>query len=97
MNGIANRLFAQPAWMGALPGVYAAVAPGVKGGSYIGPDGLLGMRGYPRLARSSPRSYDAASAHKLWLTSEELTGVHYLDTFPPVSGTATPPPSSGIM
>ena len=79
INRVANRLFAQPAWMGALPQLYAAVAPNVAGGSYIGPGGLLGMRGHPRVVRSSPRSYDLVSAQKLWQVSQELTGVRYLD------------------
>jgi NAD(P)-dependent dehydrogenase (short-subunit alcohol dehydrogenase family) len=72
-----NRLFAQNAAMGALPILYAATAPDVHGGDYIGPDGFLEQRGYPKKARSSKRSYDQKLARKLWAVSEELTGVRY--------------------
>jgi hypothetical protein len=37
----------------------------------------MGARGYPHKARSSARSYDVATAQKLWRVSEELTGIHY--------------------
>ncbi len=63
--------------MGALPTLYAATAPEVKGGEYYGPRGLGGMRGFPVRIQSSSRSYDREVAGKLWIVSEELTGVHY--------------------
>ncbi len=62
---------------GALPSLYAATAPGVRGGDYYGPDGWLGMRGYPIKVQSSVRSYDTVVGAKLWAISEELTGVRY--------------------
>jgi hypothetical protein len=62
--------------MGALPELYAAAAPDVRGGDYIGPTGLMGMRGYPGKGRSSPASYDAQLAAQLWTVSEQLTQVH---------------------
>ena len=77
LMAIANRLLAQPAAMGALPTLYAATAPEVNGCDYIGPVGLLGMRGYPGKARSSERSYDPELARRLWQVSETLTGVGY--------------------
>jgi NAD(P)-dependent dehydrogenase (short-subunit alcohol dehydrogenase family) len=73
--GIANGLFAQSAEMGALPMLYASTVPDVAGGSYVGPDGLLGQGGYPKVVRSSRRSYDETSAAGLWELSERLTGV----------------------
>ncbi len=63
--------------MGALPVLYAATAPGVNGCDYIGPRGLAGVRGHPRKARSTRRSYDAVAAKRLWVLSEEMTDVHY--------------------
>jgi NAD(P)-dependent dehydrogenase (short-subunit alcohol dehydrogenase family) len=75
--GITNHFIAQSQEMGALPTLYAATMPGVKGGQYFGPDGLFHMRGYPELAESNKRSHDAAVAARLWSVSEELTGVHY--------------------
>jgi hypothetical protein len=77
MMRLANRLIAQTAAMGALPTAYAAASPEARGGDYIGPDGLLGQRGYPKKAKSSAASYDKAAAARLWQASEELTGVTY--------------------
>jgi NAD(P)-dependent dehydrogenase (short-subunit alcohol dehydrogenase family) len=74
----ANRIFAQSAAMGALPEVYAATAPEVRGGDYFGPNGLLGQRGFPVKAKSNARSQDPAAAARLWAASEELTGVRYV-------------------
>jgi len=70
----ANAIFAQSAATGALPMVYAAVED-VAGGSYVGPGGLLNMRGYPEIQRSSDRSYDETIARDLWESSVEWTGV----------------------
>jgi NAD(P)-dependent dehydrogenase (short-subunit alcohol dehydrogenase family) len=71
-------LISQTPAMGALPILRAATDPGVLGGQYYGPRGLLGTRGYPTLAHSSRQSHDTAIQHRLWAVSEELTGV----TFP---------------
>ena len=51
--------------------------PIVRGGDFIGPDRLFGMRGYPVKTHSSPASHDLDAAARLWSVSEELTGVHY--------------------
>jgi len=72
-----NEFFAQSAAMGALPILYAATAPNVQGGDYIGPGGFLEMRGYPTKVFSSEASRDPNLAKKLWAVSEELTGVRY--------------------
>jgi NAD(P)-dependent dehydrogenase (short-subunit alcohol dehydrogenase family) len=77
LSGLANRIMAQSAAMGALPTVYAATAADVRGGDYIGPDGLGELTGYPRKVQSNPRSHDVDGARKLWRMSEELTGVRY--------------------
>jgi hypothetical protein len=74
---LANRLFAQSAAMGALPTLYAATAPDVKGGDYIGPDGLGEQWGYPKKVPSNARSRDADAQRRLWEISEQLTGVRY--------------------
>ncbi len=63
--------------MGALPTLYAATVLDVHGGEYYGPNELGGLRGYPARIRSSARSYDREVARKLWIVSEELTGVRY--------------------
>jgi len=77
LMAVSNRLLAQSAEMGALPQVYAAVSPDVRGGDYIGPGRLLGQRGFPKKVRSSARSYDVATADRLWTLSEQLTGVRF--------------------
>jgi NAD(P)-dependent dehydrogenase (short-subunit alcohol dehydrogenase family) len=73
----ANRLFSQSAEMGALPTLYAATAPDVRGGDYFGPGGFAEMWGPPRKVRSSRRAHDAGDAARLWEISQELTGVGY--------------------
>lgn len=64
--------------MGALPTEYAATAPGVKGGEYIGPDGLGELKGHPKLVAPRPHALDQVVAERLWQESERLTGVRYL-------------------
>jgi len=77
MMAIGNRLFSQSAAMGALPTVYAAVAPEVHAGDYIGPDGFAQTWGYPVKVGCSELARDRQSAARLWEISERLTGVHY--------------------
>jgi NAD(P)-dependent dehydrogenase (short-subunit alcohol dehydrogenase family) len=68
----------QPDTAGALPTLYAATAPGVKGGEYIGPDGFMEMKGSPVVVQPKPQGQDMAVAKKLWEASEAATGVSYL-------------------
>jgi NAD(P)-dependent dehydrogenase (short-subunit alcohol dehydrogenase family) len=77
LSKLANLVVAQSAERGALPMVYAATADDVEGGDYVGPGGLLNLRGYPEKQRSSGRSYDETTARRLWAVSEESTGVSY--------------------
>jgi NAD(P)-dependent dehydrogenase (short-subunit alcohol dehydrogenase family) len=79
---LSNRLLAQPAEMGALPLLYAATAPDLPGGSYVGPDGPAEMRGHPVLVQATRRANDEESARRLWDISERLTGVTYDFTEP---------------
>ncbi len=72
-----NRLLAQSAAMGALPTVYAAAAPDVHGGDYIGPDGMAELWGHPVRVGRSAAAQDTAAASRLWEISEQLTNVHY--------------------
>src|SRR5271154_304452 len=74
---LGNRAFAQSAAMGALPTEYAAVAPDVHGGEYIGPDGVGEFWGHPKRVPCSAAAKDTAAAAKLWEVSEQLTNVHY--------------------
>lgn len=70
-----GKLFAQSPEKGALPILYAALAPNVKGGDYIGPQGFGEWTGNPGKAKYSDFSRDEAIAVKLWDLSEKLTGV----------------------
>ncbi|WP_262179778.1 oxidoreductase [Haloarcula laminariae] len=74
---VANALLGQSAERGALPMLYAATSGEVMGGEYVGPGGLMGMRGYPEFQSSNAASRDEADAERLWTVSEELTGVEY--------------------
>lgn len=79
MVRVLSRFIGQTPEMGALPALYAATTADVQGGDYYGPDGWMGIRGYPAKSRSSKRSYHLETAARLWSLSEELTGVRYLD------------------
>jgi len=76
MNAIV-AVFSQQPPDGALPSLYAATAPDVRGGDYFGPSGFAGCLGPPGRARSSAASRNAAVAKRLWEVSEELTGVRF--------------------
>jgi NAD(P)-dependent dehydrogenase (short-subunit alcohol dehydrogenase family) len=73
---IGVRLIAQDSDMGSLPTLYAA-SQDLPGDSYVGPDGLLGMRGHPKLVGRTKQARDAGSARKLWEQSERLTGIGF--------------------
>ena len=75
--GLGNRLFSQDAAMGALPTLYAATAPDVQGGDYIGPDRMFETWGHPKKVGCSALARDERIAARLWRISEELTGVHF--------------------
>jgi NAD(P)-dependent dehydrogenase (short-subunit alcohol dehydrogenase family) len=75
---VGNLVVAQSAALGALPLLYAATAPDVRGGDYIGPGGFMAYRGHPVKVQSNAASHDQAAAARLWALSEELTDVHYV-------------------
>lgn len=58
--------------------IQAATQADVCGGEYIGPRGLLELRGRPGNARVHPAAQSAEFADKLWSEAERLTGVRYL-------------------
>lgn len=72
----ATRLLGQPAHLGALPTLMAATAE-LPGSTYVGPDGLGQMRGYPRVVKARRLAYDAEKQRRLWAISEEATGIAY--------------------
>jgi len=70
-------IVAQPAYMGALPTLYAATHPDLRGGEFIGPDGPGNTKGHPVLNDDPVKLYKPDLAAKLWEVSETLTGVTY--------------------
>ena len=76
---VTNRIIAQSPERGALPTLYAATAPEVESGQFIGPDGLMESWGHPKVVQPVGRARDARAAGRLWEVSQELTGVTYLD------------------
>jgi NAD(P)-dependent dehydrogenase (short-subunit alcohol dehydrogenase family) len=78
LMGLANTLVAQSAAQGVLPTLYAATAPDVNGCDYIGPDGLMAARGYPRKEQALAAAYSTEDAARLWAESEAMTGVRYV-------------------
>ncbi|MEW1695717.1 MULTISPECIES: oxidoreductase [unclassified Streptomyces] len=68
---------AQSPEQGALPQLYAATAPDVKGGEFIGPDGFGELRGGPTRVRSSTAAADSRTGRRLWELSERLTDVRF--------------------
>jgi NAD(P)-dependent dehydrogenase (short-subunit alcohol dehydrogenase family) len=79
---VADRTVAQSATAGALPILFAATAPGVLGGEYIGPDRFGGMRGHPTRINPVPGARGEDLARRLWAASEQMTGV----SFPGLAG-----------
>jgi NAD(P)-dependent dehydrogenase (short-subunit alcohol dehydrogenase family) len=73
---VGNRLFAQPDTMGALPTLYAATQD-LPGDTFVGPDGFLEQRGYPKVVGRTKAARDGDVARRLWTLSEELTGVGF--------------------
>jgi NAD(P)-dependent dehydrogenase (short-subunit alcohol dehydrogenase family) len=74
---ITNVLVAQKADRGVLPQLYAATAPGIRGGQFFGPGGFQEMRGDPIEVQAVPEAHDPEIGRRLWVLSEELTGVTY--------------------
>ncbi len=73
---IGNLVVAQSDEKGALPTLYAAEQD-LPGASYLGPDGPLELRGHPSLVGRTAEASDPQAAKRLWMLSEELTGVRF--------------------
>ncbi len=70
-------LLAQSAEAGAMPIVAAAVEAELKPLDFIGPSGIGGWRGKPKLVGRPPTADDDAAAERLWAVSENLTNLRY--------------------
>ncbi|GCF11938.1 hypothetical protein [Dictyobacter arantiisoli] len=71
--------------MGALPQLYAGTSAMIFGGEMVGPSGLFGIRGYPKIDQKSQHEYNASIAQRLWNVSTELTGVDFAALKEPLS------------
>jgi NAD(P)-dependent dehydrogenase (short-subunit alcohol dehydrogenase family) len=71
----ANRVVAQSAEAGALPVLYAATAPRLRGGEFVGPH--LWMWGHPAPAWCTPAARNQETARRLWERSEQMTAVTF--------------------
>ena len=76
-SAVLGPLLFQSPRMGALPTLRASTDPTVRGGQYYGPGGFAEQRGYPKCVHSSAQSRDEELQRRLWMVSEELTGVNY--------------------
>ncbi len=72
-----NSWLVQDAAAGALPILRAATDPAAIGGTYYGPDGFLQLTGNPVVVTSSNRSHNRQAQRRLWVESEQLTGITY--------------------
>lgn len=84
--GVVNKVLAQSAEAGAWPQLYAAVAPGLTGGEFIGPGGIFESRGHPKVVQPNSKAKDAAAAERLWQESTAATGVEFPLPDPTTSG-----------
>jgi NAD(P)-dependent dehydrogenase (short-subunit alcohol dehydrogenase family) len=75
--GLLNSWWVQDGSMGALPTLRAATDPEAIGGTYYGPEGPFQFTGYPVVVTSSVRSHNREAQRRLWVESEQLTGVTY--------------------
>jgi len=75
LEGLAYRLLDplfQSAAEGALPQLFAATAPGVRGGELFGPDGPAELRGGPSRARMARAALNSDQRQRLWQVSAAL-------------------------
>lgn len=82
IRNVAKTMFGiigQSAEQGAWPILYAATAPDVKNGDYYGPGGAGERKGIPAPAKIASHAADVENGKKLWVLTEELTGITYPD------------------
>ena len=77
ISSILKLFLSQDAAQGALPTLFAAVAPEATPGGYYGPDGLFELKGYPKTVLIPIRAQDPKDAEHLWSEAESLTGIAF--------------------
>jgi NAD(P)-dependent dehydrogenase (short-subunit alcohol dehydrogenase family) len=72
---LVQLLLAQSAARAALPALYQATDPAADDAGYVGTRWHL--RGYPAVGAFPPAALNTETAARLWLASQELTGIPY--------------------
>ena len=76
-SSILRPFLSQDAARGALPTLFAAVAPQAISGNYYGPDGFFELKGYPKTVPIPTAAQDPRDAQRLWNEAERLTGITF--------------------
>lgn len=66
-----------PIEQGSMSLIIAATSPNLKGGEYIGYDGILNLNGCPCLNKSSKTTHNRILAQQLWKKCEDLTNIKF--------------------
>jgi NAD(P)-dependent dehydrogenase (short-subunit alcohol dehydrogenase family) len=72
-----TRIIGQPAALGAWPLLMAATDPALTGGEYVGPSGIRGLRGRPKLVGMTGVARDEDLARDVWTASESAIGATF--------------------
>lgn len=72
-----SKILAQSAAAGASSLLMAATDPALTGGEYVGPSGIRGLRGRPKLVGTSRAARDEDLARDLWSASETAIGATF--------------------
>ena len=80
LSAILKPFASQDAAHGALPTLFAAVAPEAQPGGYYGPDSMFEMKGNPVAVSIAKAAQDPAVAKRLWTVTEQLTGTSFNPT-----------------
>jgi NAD(P)-dependent dehydrogenase (short-subunit alcohol dehydrogenase family) len=78
LGPLVGRFAGQSVEQGALPQLMAATAPGLRGGTYCGPNGANESRGQATIVQPPAPAHDEEMARQLWELSEMVTGVEFL-------------------
>ncbi|MFG2651340.1 SDR family NAD(P)-dependent oxidoreductase [Streptomyces sp. NPDC048436] len=67
------RFLLNDAEHGALPSLFAATQD-IPGNSYVGPNGLGSVKGYPKIRKPATAGLETRTATELWARTAQLTG-----------------------
>lgn len=78
LNLLSKKGLGQSSEHGAIPVLFAATSREARSGEYYGPDGFHEWWGkHPHKAQVAVQASNLTAAHRLWLESEELTGITF--------------------